>query len=64
MSTNEIKEMNTQEKLQLIEALWNSIDSSSLELSANHKRELDHRLKKHQNGTAKYSTWEEVKQVG
>jgi putative addiction module component (TIGR02574 family) len=62
MSSNDIKAMNTEEKLQLIETLWDSIDSSSLELSASHKRELDHRLKKHKDGSAEYSTWEEVKQ--
>ena len=45
----------------MLEQIWDSIDSDKLELPDSNKKELDRRLKKHEDGETNYSSWEEVK---
>jgi putative addiction module component (TIGR02574 family) len=61
MSTIAIEKLSTSEKLMLVERLWDSLDKTTLEVTEAQKLELENRLKKHNAGETKYSTWEEVK---
>lgn len=58
---NDILHLSVQEKLQLIEKIWESIDPNSVEVSGSQKEELDRRLEKLRSGNMEFSSWEDVR---
>lgn len=57
-----IHALSVDERLSLIDALWESIEDSQLPpLTAAQKEELDRRIALDDAGKAEYKTWEEVK---
>ena len=60
---DEIKNLNVQKKLEIVEDIWQSIFKSgeNLPVSAAHKKDLDKRLKNYKDNPDDGSTWEEVK---
>ncbi|MDZ7718373.1 MAG: addiction module protein [Balneolaceae bacterium] len=60
---SEVKNLSTEEKLLLMEALWNDLSEKieSMEIPERHKEILDEREKKIQAGEAKFVDWEKAK---
>jgi putative addiction module component (TIGR02574 family) len=58
-----LNEMSVEEKLQTMEALWQSLasDSVAIESPAWHKEELAEREGKIESGEAKFVEWEKAK---
>ena len=63
MNTNEIKKMSTIERLQTMEALWDSLTSDSSDLAPPewHKDVLDKRKSKIESGDAEFISIKELK---
>ncbi len=59
---SEIKKLSVEERIQMVEAIWDSIDQDTSELTDEQKRELERRLELIESGQAKMYTWDEVKQ--
>lgn len=58
---NDILNLPTSERLAVIRQIWESIDSSSVELTDEQKQELDIRMKRVKSGEASFKSWDEVK---
>ena len=60
---SEVKNLSVEEKLLLMEALWNDLSEKveSMEIPERHKEILDEREKKIQAGEAKFVDWEKAK---
>jgi len=62
---NEILKLSVSEKILMVEAIWDSIDSDSkaseVKLSDNTKKVLDERLSQYSKSPNTVSTWEQVK---
>ena len=58
-----IKELSVEERILLIEEIWNSIEAEQemLELTAEQKAELDRRLESYRKDPDESVTWESVK---
>lgn len=64
MSTlSEIKQMSKQEKLHLMETIWQqlSIDEEQLEVPESHKKMLEDRKAMAERGEAEFLDWEQAK---
>jgi putative addiction module component (TIGR02574 family) len=59
----EIKSLNIQKKLEIVEDIWQSIFKSGekLPVSTAHKKDLDERLKNYKTNPDEESSWEDVK---
>ncbi len=59
----DIEKMSPEERLRLIEVLWESLRSrpGALPLSSAHREELDRRLDEIDRGETETITWDEVK---
>ena len=63
MSIDEIKKLDTKEKIILMNDIWESLDkeSESIESPSWHKEVLQDRVKKIKSGEAKYISLEDLK---
>lgn len=61
LEQTDLEVMPVEDKIQLIEQLWDSINDSDIGLTEHQKHELDLRLQKMKDGTAVYVSWEEAK---
>ncbi len=65
MGMKEILNLSVNERIFMVEAIWDSIISDSksenIELSEATKKELDKRMESHLQNPTSGSTWEEVK---
>lgn len=61
---NELSQLNKNEKLLLVEALWNSIasDPEEVEVPDHHKSILEERLKTLEEDKKNGTSWKEVRQ--
>ncbi|MBL57251.1 MAG: addiction module protein [Flavobacteriales bacterium] len=58
---NDILNLSTSERLAVIRQIWESIDSSSVEITDEQKKELDIRLERVKSGETSFKSWDEVK---
>ena len=60
----EIKKLSVAERILLVEKIWETIpdESDELVLSAEQSKELDRRIKSIENGTARFVSWNEVRE--
>jgi putative addiction module component (TIGR02574 family) len=60
---DEIKKLSVEDRLLLIETLWDSIEADELpgEFDEALKKELDERLKRLETGATKTHSWQEIK---
>ena len=60
----EILKLSVEEKISLVETIWNSIDVEQGEslLTKDQEDELDRRIKKHERGEGKTYTWKEIEE--
>lgn len=61
MSMQDILKLSVAERLNLMHQIWNTIDTSSVEISPAQKKELDKRMDRIANGETTFSTWTYVK---
>jgi len=62
METIDISKMNVQDKLNLVEKIYSSIDKNEFEISKAVKIELDRRLERLKNNEMKFFTIEQLKE--
>ena len=58
---NDILNLPTSERLAVIRQIWESIDTSSVELTDEQKKELDIRLNRVKSGETTFKSWNEVR---
>jgi putative addiction module component (TIGR02574 family) len=58
---NRIEDLSTTEKIELLDLLWESLDKDNLPLTEDQRRELDHRIARHEQNPSDVIPWEEVK---
>lgn len=61
---NEIKKLSVEERIQMVEAIWDSIEDDTIDLNMTpeQKKEIERRIEKYERGEGKFYSWEEVKQ--
>jgi putative addiction module component (TIGR02574 family) len=57
----ELMELPPEERLQLVEELWDSLAAEDIPLTDEQKREIDRRWAEHQKNPDRGSPWEEVR---
>jgi putative addiction module component (TIGR02574 family) len=57
----EILDLSIDERLSMIERIWNSIDGADIKLTASHEDELDNRLARCERGETKFTSWQNIK---
>jgi putative addiction module component (TIGR02574 family) len=63
IDTEELREMSVEDRLQLLDAVWDSFDGDPLDLPLpeSHKRELDRRMAYEEANSNSGVSWETVK---
>lgn len=61
MQIKDLSKYSDAEKIVLAEQIWDSISKKDIDISQEIKYELDHRLRKLEEGKSELYTWEEVK---
>jgi len=57
----EILELSIDERILMIEKIWDSIDPANLTLPEAHAQELDRRLSRYENGETTFFSWNDIK---
>lgn len=61
VKVEEIMKLSVEEKISLIEKIWDSLDSEEESfLTKEQQEELDRRIERHERGEGKTFTWEEI----
>jgi putative addiction module component (TIGR02574 family) len=64
VSMKEIRQLSVEERILMVEAIWDSIEEDTLKpeaLTHEQQQELIRRIELHESGKGKSFTWEEVK---
>jgi putative addiction module component (TIGR02574 family) len=61
LTKNEIFELSVDERMQLIETLWDSIDPDKLPVPESHRRALDEALAEYRENPDEGRSWDEVR---
>ena len=61
MSIQEILKMPVSDRISLVEQIWDSLDTSDVQITSAQKKELDHRMALDQEGKMSWHTIEEAK---
>ena len=59
---NEIKKLSVKERMQIVEAIYDSIDEDTADWSEEQRKEIERRLDLIESGQVKMYSWNEVKQ--
>jgi putative addiction module component (TIGR02574 family) len=57
----EILELSVDERILMIEKIWNSIDHAATQLPVGHEQELDRRLARYEKGETTFVSWGQIK---
>ena len=58
----QIDSLSTTEKVELLDAVWESLEASSASLTDAQRAELDYRIKKHEENPSEAIPWEQVRE--
>ena len=58
---NQIENLSTTEKVELLDAVWESLDAHGLSLTETQRTELDSRIARHEQNPADVIPWEQVR---
>jgi putative addiction module component (TIGR02574 family) len=58
---NEIGSLSAAEKFELLDVLWESLESDALALTDEQRAELDYRVAKHEENPSDVIPWEQVR---
>jgi putative addiction module component (TIGR02574 family) len=64
ITSKDLKQLSFDEKISIIETIWDSLDTDDREgmaLTKEQKEELDRRMDGYENGKSKTYSWDEVK---
>jgi putative addiction module component (TIGR02574 family) len=56
-----IEDLSTTEKIELLDLLWESLNTDDLPLTEDQRRELDDRIARHERNPSDVIPWEQVK---
>ena len=59
---NQIESLSTTEKVDLLDAVWESLEASSASLTDAQRAELDYRIKKQEMNVSEAIPWEQVRE--
>ena len=57
----EILELSVEDRILMIEKIWDSIDHENMPMLDAHKAELDRRLERYQKGETSFVSWDAIK---
>ena len=57
----QIENLSTTEKVELLDAVWESLDANALSLTEAQSTELDYRIARHEQNPSDVIPWEQVK---
>ena len=57
----QIESLTTAEKIELLDALWESLEADEVPLTEEQRAELDHRIARHEQNPADVIPWEQVR---
>ena len=58
---NQIESLSTTEKVELLDAVWESLDADALSLTEAQSAELDFRIARHEQNPSEVIPWEQVR---
>ena len=58
---NQIESMSAAEKVQLLDAVWESLETDALSLTEAQSTELDYRIARHEQNPSDVIPWEQVR---
>ena len=58
---NQIESLSTTEKVELLDAVWESLDADALSLTEAQSAELDFRIARHEQNPSDVIPWEQVR---
>jgi putative addiction module component (TIGR02574 family) len=58
---NEIRSLSAAEKIDLLDAVWESLENDPLPLSTKQREELDYRVARYRENPADVTPWEQVR---
>jgi len=58
---NEINSLSTAEKVELLEAVWESLEADAASLTDSQRAELDSRIARHEQNPSDVIAWESVR---
>jgi putative addiction module component (TIGR02574 family) len=57
----EILELSVDERISMVEQIWDSIDTNDVKSSSAQESELDARLARYAKGETKFVSWDDIK---
>jgi putative addiction module component (TIGR02574 family) len=57
----EILDMSVDERIAMVEKIWDSIDHENISLTEAQQNELDRRLERYEKGETTFVTWDSIK---
>jgi putative addiction module component (TIGR02574 family) len=57
----EILDLSVDERILVMEKIWDSIDPADISIPNSHEQELERRLARYQNGETTFHTWDSIK---
>jgi putative addiction module component (TIGR02574 family) len=58
---NQIENLSAAEKVELLDAVWESLEADAIPLTEAQRAELDYRIARHQQNPSDVLPWEQVK---
>jgi putative addiction module component (TIGR02574 family) len=58
---NQVKALSTEEKADLLDAVWESLEADALSLTEAQRAELDRRIERHEQNPSDVIPWEQVR---
>ena len=58
---NQIESLSAAEKVELLDAVWESLEADALSLTAAQRAELDSRIARHEQNPSDVVPWEQVR---
>ena len=58
---NQVKTLSTEEKAELLDAVWESLEADAASLTEAQRAELDHRIELHVQNPSNVIPWEQVR---
>jgi len=57
----EILDLSVEERISMVEKIWDSINPDHVQISTSHEEELDSRLNRYKSGETTFYSWTEIK---
>ncbi|MDR3696988.1 addiction module protein [Mucilaginibacter sp.] len=61
LQLKEILDMSVEDRILMVEKIWDSIDRAQIETPNTHEKELDRRLDRYEKGETTFTNWESIR---